>query len=90
MFLLIALYKKKMIFLLIIYFMIHISAKLVDYNDAVEYKNKRRVIAPAIYNQRRLLEEPIPQIQLNADVDFELESDISSCDENENETIGKP
>lgn len=32
------------------------------YQDAVAYKNQRREIEPAIYNRRRLVELPIPNI----------------------------
>lgn len=32
------------------------------YAYAVEYKGKRRNILPAVYNPRRLLEQPIPSI----------------------------
>lgn len=55
---------------------------IVAYEDAVEYMNSHRNIEPAIYNEARLLEIPIPEfhqveeVEVHADNDGSLEANL--------------
>lgn len=40
------------------------SIRTETYGDAFAYKMKRRALAPAMYNARRLMEKPIPHQDL--------------------------
>lgn len=48
----------------------------MNYDDAVNFKRNRRNMEPATYNARRLLEHPIPSVDIEAEQ--ELNSNNSS------------
>lgn len=52
----------------------YIFCNIVIYEDAVEYRNRRRNIGPVLHNHRRLAELPIPDINLNQQAHTEEEN----------------
>lgn len=59
---------------------------LVVYEDAVEYRNRRRNVGPVLHNERRLAAQPIPNTDLNSQAHAE-ESNTGRQDIEQNDDI---